>query len=123
MEAALGLDRACFQQLLDMTASEDRARLLGYLRDDLDSLTAGIETALEGPLPDPARLRAESHVLSALAGSVGAMAVHDRARALNAAAHEGEAGEHRRLAEEAATGARHLARYLERHMSGLAVAP
>lgn len=123
METALGLDRACFRQLLDMTSGEDRVRLLGYLRDDLDSLTAGIETALEGAVPDPARLRAESHVLSALAGSVGAMAVHDLARALNAAAHDGEAQDHRRLAQEAAIAARHLARYLDRHMSGLTVAP
>lgn len=85
------LDRARLAALIKMAGPEVAPELLGTLRADLDLVARHFAATLDrrGP-PDWADLRAQSHVLIALAGSTGAPRLHQRARDLNTLAHAEE---------------------------------
>lgn len=78
-------DPTRLQRLLELAGPQDAPELLRRIRTDLDSAARQIELAL--PQDDRAALRAASHVLIAVGGSVGALRLASAARTLNTAAH------------------------------------
>jgi CheY-like chemotaxis protein len=81
-------DRARFEHLLEIAGPDDSRELLSRLCNDLRTAERGLVAAISRG--DMARIRAESHVLIALAGAVGADRLQAGAEAMNAAAHAGE---------------------------------
>lgn len=79
----LDLDR--FEHLMSIAGANYAEELLRRLRQDLES----VQDLLSGSVtpPDWAVLRAQSHVLVALAGAVGAVQLQHMAETLNALAH------------------------------------
>lgn len=92
------LDPAPIRRLLHLAGDRDGAELMRRLDSDL----AAAARRLEGAVPDgPAEdIRAATHVLVSLAGSVGGRTTETLARALNSAVHDGARPE--TLAQEAA---------------------
>jgi hypothetical protein len=80
-----GFDPGRLQRLLDLVGPDQAPILLAQLRLDLAGCADSIARAVPGP--DWETLREASHVLISLAGSAGAMRLHENAQALNAAAH------------------------------------
>jgi HPt (histidine-containing phosphotransfer) domain-containing protein len=80
-----GFDPARLRRLLDLVGPEQAPGLLTQLRLDLSGCAADIPDA--GARQDWDGLRRASHVLTSLAGSAGAMALHALAQELNDAAH------------------------------------
>jgi len=87
-EAQALADRAGLNRLLAMAGPAGSRELLERLDDDLRRTRAGLAEGLSGQ--DPQRIRAETHVLIALAGAVGADLLLALARGMNAAVHRGE---------------------------------
>lgn len=82
-------DAARLQRLLSIVGPDQTNLFLGQLVSDLSDC----ETALTSCAPDDwTALRHTSHVLISLAGSVGAMALHDTSQNLNTAAHRKDPG-------------------------------
>lgn len=88
-------DRASFDQLMAVAGPEGARELLDRLHEDLRRSERGLLGGLSNG--DAAVIRAETHVLIALAGAVGAARLHALARALNGAAHRNEADEFSRF--------------------------
>lgn len=84
-EAVPSMDTGRFQALLEIAGSEGRAELLGRLLVDLQTVERGLVQGLTEP--DRAIIRAQTHVLIAVAGAVGANRLMQVARALNGVAH------------------------------------
>lgn len=88
------LDQSRFVRLMQMAGPEMGPELLARLDDDLSTVARGLHRALHGngqPAtipPDWAELRAQTHVLIALAGTLGALRLHHMAEALNRQAHD-----------------------------------
>lgn len=80
-----GDEPARLDRLIELAGPRDAAELLRRIRADLAGAAQRIEAAL--PLADRAALRSATHVLIAVAGSVGALALAAQARVLNTAAH------------------------------------
>lgn len=81
------LDPAPLRRLMVLAGEDDRAELLRRLDQDLAAAALRLQSALTDPrLPD---IRAATHVLVSLAGSVGGRATETLARALNSAVHDG----------------------------------
>lgn len=80
---AMDVDR--FHALLDIAGAEGRAELLSRLLTDLQAVERGLVQGLMEP--DRALIRAQTHVLIAVSGAVGANHLMQVARTLNAAAH------------------------------------
>lgn len=94
-EAALALleadqddavDRAAFDALMQMAGPEVAPRLLSQMDADLTAVRRILDLALQAA--DLGEIRAQTHVLIALAGSAGALGVEEGARQMNRAAHE-----------------------------------
>ncbi len=83
--AADGFDRATFDHLIVIAGPEAARELLDRLAADLDKCGKGLSTGLS--CADLAAIRADTHVLIALAGAVGAARLQALAQALNTAAH------------------------------------
>ena len=73
-------------RLLHLAGPTGAAQLLAALIDDIKSTQTGLERAWSGP--DYTLLRGHSHVLIALAGTVGDSDLHANAQTLNAASHD-----------------------------------
>ncbi|MGY6410594.1 MAG: hypothetical protein ACXIUV_06175 [Alkalilacustris sp.] len=91
------VDPERFDRLMDMAGPDAAQELLERLEEDLVCVARGLSHALEGEAIAPSELRAQTHVLIALAGAVGAEPLQRLAEALNAAAHRGSVAEMRRL--------------------------
>lgn len=93
-----GLDPAVLEGLIALAGPEMAPALLSQIRIDLreagDGIASGIDRA------DWEQIRRHSHVLISVAGSVGAMALHHRAEAVNSAAHARDLGALRHLAAD-----------------------
>lgn len=85
----LAIDSARFARLLDLAGPEGADDLIARLGSDLSAIERGLVQGLG--TPDPAAVRAHTHVLIALAGAVGAAELQRLAEALNGAAHRGGA--------------------------------
>ena len=112
------VDPVRFDRLMDMAGPDAAQELLDRLEEDLAGVALGLSHALGGETIVPAELRAQTHVLIALAGAVGAEPLQRLAEALNAAAHRGSVAEMARLG--AATEARlaKLARFVAARQPG-----
>ncbi len=76
---------ARFRRLLELAGPENGAELLARLSEDL--ITTRDQSVASFATMDWAGLRAASHVLISLAGSVGAVSLQGLAERMNAAAH------------------------------------
>jgi HPt (histidine-containing phosphotransfer) domain-containing protein len=102
------LSTPALEQLIEL-AGPDRARdLLRLLCADLQAVNRGLEQT--GIDHDWAELRSHSHVLMSLAGAMGDMELHARARALNIAAHHHSPLAITRMLPEVQHGVRRLTR-------------
>ncbi len=79
------IDMTTFTTLLELAGPEVAPELLHQLAEDLTGVHAKLATALG--TKDHVSVRAQTHILMALAGSVGAGALYEDATALNLAAH------------------------------------
>lgn len=95
--AGLVIDRARFDRLLELAGAEGAQELLQRLIEDLRQVDRGLQRGLAEH--DPAEIRAQTHVLIALAGAVGATALQRLGEALNDAAHRMARDEVGRLGE------------------------
>ena len=85
------IDLARFDHLMAIAGPVTAPELLARLQSDLRSVERGLIAALAGLSDNPEALgvvRAQTHVLLALAGSVGAQRLYNLAEALNTAAHQ-----------------------------------
>jgi hypothetical protein len=80
-----GDDPSRMDRLIELAGPRDAAELLRRIRTDLLGAARQIEDGLLRG--DHLAIRNATHVLIAVAGSVGALALEGQARALNAAAH------------------------------------
>jgi hypothetical protein len=80
-------DPTRLDRLLTIVGPTQANGFLGQLATDLSDCEAKLNAS---DPTDWVQLRATSHVLISLAGSAGAMALHDAAQALNAAAHQAD---------------------------------
>ncbi len=78
-------DSIALRDILCMAGPETAPRILRQMHSDLADCAARIAPALASG--DRATIRAQTHVLIALAGTIGAMRLHGLAVDLNAAAH------------------------------------
>lgn len=79
------MDSGRFQALLEIAGTDGRAELLTRLLADLQTVERGLVQGLTEP--DRAMIRAQTHVLIAVSGAVGANRLMQVARTLNGAAH------------------------------------
>lgn len=79
------IDRATFDSLLALAGPQVAPELLRQLAEDLAAVAAALPPALAAG--DRTALRAQTHMLMALAGSVGAGPLYDAATRLNLVAH------------------------------------
>lgn len=82
-------DSTALRDILIMAGPETAPRILRQMHIDLTATAKGIVPALAGA--DCAMIRAQTHVLISLAGTIGAMRLHGMAVALNSAAHAEDA--------------------------------
>ncbi|MFN0116534.1 MAG: response regulator [Paracoccaceae bacterium] len=82
------LDRAQFDHLIEIAGPDGARELLDRLVTDLGRCTANLARALAAG--DRTAMRAETHVLIALAGAVGAKRLQKTAEELNVSAHRRE---------------------------------
>jgi HPt (histidine-containing phosphotransfer) domain-containing protein len=83
------MDESRLAHLLHIAGPVDGAELLHRLQDDLGRAETVLKRALPGP--DLAAIRETTHVLTALAGAIGAMGLAEAARTLNTAANQTDA--------------------------------
>lgn len=85
------IDRARFDALLAVAGAEGARELLQRLQEDLRAVHAALESAVA--LGDIPQIRAQTHILIALSGAVGAERLHQLAEVLNIAAKRRRAGD------------------------------
>lgn len=81
-----GDDPARLDRLIELAGPREAGELLRRIRTDLLGAAHQIESALAAP--DHLAIRNATHVLIAVAGSVGALRLEAQSRALNSAAHD-----------------------------------
>lgn len=79
-------DGAALRDILTLAGPEMAIRILQQMRADLEGVAAALKPAIAGS--DWAVIRAQTHVLIALAGTIGAMRLHQLAIDMNNAAHD-----------------------------------
>ena len=79
------VDHSRLAHLLEIAGADSAAELLNRLSSDLRRAERGLQAGLA--TADRATIRAETHVLIALAGAVGAVGLQKLAEALNTSAH------------------------------------
>ncbi len=84
------VDQTTFVGLLELAGPDIAPEMLAQLTEDLRMQENGLPDAIAAR--DWAAVRSRTHVLLALAGSVGANALYRRLRMLNHAAHAADAG-------------------------------
>lgn len=80
------IDTTALRNLLEMAGPADAPAIAAAFLEDLKSTEFGLDPAWNGP--DCAALRLHSHVLIALAGTVGDIELHATAQQLNALARD-----------------------------------
>ncbi len=92
-------DRSSFDRLIEIAGPSAARELLERLCADLRKTERGLVAGLADG--DVAAIRAETHVLIALAGAVGAARLQALSQTLNAAAHRRQRGDLSRLGQDA----------------------
>lgn len=82
-------DGSSLRDILVMAGPDTALRILHQMQIDLSTTAAQIAPAIAAA--DCAAIRAQTHVLISLAGTIGAMRLHGQAVDLNAAAHAEDA--------------------------------
>jgi hypothetical protein len=82
------IDRSVFDGLLAMAGPDIAPKLVAQMAADLRALSIALAQGLA--LSDHEVIRAQTHVLVALAGSAGARGLEQGAQAMNLAAHHGD---------------------------------
>lgn len=108
------MDDARFLRLLDIAGPKDSVELVARLHLDLKAVRAGLFAALDRREPDWEAVRAQTHVLIALAGAVGAEALQHLGETMNAAAHRRDLQEASDLRNDTAAGLDRLIAYIAR---------
>lgn len=116
-----GIDRDTFEGLLKMAGPEVAPELLSQMLKDLRAVQVGLGLAAEGP--DFAQIRAQTHVLSALAGAAGATTLESAARDMNMAAHGVDAARVAQLLLRVQPGLAALIGFVETAAATWAAAP
>ncbi|TFL17771.1 hybrid sensor histidine kinase/response regulator [Jannaschia formosa] len=89
-ELAPPFSAALLAELMSTAGAKDGAALIARLQADLGGVAHALgQAAGEDDLP---AIRAQSHVLMSLAGTIGALPTEEAARRVNRLAHEGDAG-------------------------------
>jgi CheY-like chemotaxis protein len=84
LEMGRSLDEARFEALLEAAGDGGRDELLSRLREDLGAARAALDAAIEAvEVPE---IRAQTHILIAISGAVGAERLHRLTEVLNIAA-------------------------------------
>lgn len=78
-------DGAALRAILDLAGPETGARILVQMETDLATTMTALQATLSPP--DFRTIRAQSHVLISIVGTIGAMEMHAVAVRLNEAAH------------------------------------
>lgn len=115
------VDRSVFDALLAMAGPEVAPELVAQMAADLAAVRVALALALAET--DWAGIRAQTHVLVALAGSAGARGLEHASHALNLAAHETDADRARALGPGVLAGLDGLIRFVEAAHSGGAAGP
>lgn len=84
-------DGAALREILALAGPEMATRILQQMRVDLAAVAAALKPALSGQ--DWAVIRAQTHLLIALAGTIGAMRLHQLAIDMSSAAHDKDAAQ------------------------------
>lgn len=106
------IDRSVFDSLLIMAGPEVAPELVAQLSADLRAVSAALSKALTDM--DWEAIRAQTHVLVALAGAAGAHQLEDAARTLNMAAHESDGQTTHALGQRVINGLGALIGFVER---------
>ncbi|RGP38865.1 hypothetical protein [Pseudotabrizicola alkalilacus] len=112
------VDRSVFDALMAMAGPEVAPELVAQMAADLRAVRLALAAALDGA--NWAGIRAQTHVLVALAGSAGARGLEQASQALNLAAHEADAIRVRALGPGILAGLDGLIRFVEAADSGRA---
>ncbi|MEH6773869.1 MAG: hypothetical protein V7668_08100 [Cereibacter changlensis] len=112
--AGAAMDETRFLRLLEIAGPGDSVEIVARLHLDLKTVRSGLFAALDRREPDWTALRAQTHVLIALAGVVGADALQHLAEAMNAAAHRRDLRDAQDLREAAARELDRLIAYIAR---------
>ena len=100
------IDFAPLERLLLLAGAAGAPALVAALLDDLKATQASLELAWNGP--DFAALRTNSHVLIALAGTIGDADLHALAQRLNRGAHTENLSDTVDITEKIMTGLSNL---------------
>lgn len=113
-----GVDQSVFEALLAMAGPEVAPELVAQMAADLRALEGALAQGLA--TFDCDVIRAQTHVLVALAGSAGARGLTQAAQAMNLAAVAGDAGLLREIGPGLLTGLGRLIRFVESARPGSA---
>jgi hypothetical protein len=110
------MDPDRFDRLLDIAGPQNRTELLTRLAQDLAQVRDRL--AVAGPVADWADLRAQSHVLIALAGATGAVRLQHQSEDLNKAARDRRRGPVAQLVPLILAGIDRLIAHARQHLDG-----
>lgn len=105
------VDRSTFDALMALAGPEVAPELVAQMAADLRAVAEALAEGLAAS--DWAAVRAQTHVLVALAGSAGARGLEQASQALNLAAHEADAIRVRALGPGVLAGLDGLIRFVE----------
>ncbi len=114
-DPGVDFDRDCFDRLIEIAGPQAAMELLARLHNDLSNCERNLVAALADR--NKSALRAETHVLIALAGAVGAVRLQALAQAMNSAAHHDDQGDLSALGGEALTHLDRLIHFIAQERS------
>ncbi|MDO8882048.1 MAG: hypothetical protein U0934_11890 [Pseudotabrizicola sp.] len=88
LNGSAAIDRSVFDSLLAMAGPDIAPELVAQMAADLRAVSIALARGLA--LPDLEAIKAQTHVLVALAGSAGARGLEQGAQRVNLAAHHGD---------------------------------
>jgi hypothetical protein len=110
------MDRSVFDALLEMAGPEVAPELVAQMSADLRAVAMALSGGLS--ILDLAEIRAQTHVLVALAGAAGAHGLEAACQQLNRAAHVPDLGAVERLGPPVLTGLETLVAFVDRACDG-----
>jgi len=105
------MNAARFDALLSVAGPSGQAELLQRLHEDLNAVLCALDQAID--TGDLSEVRAQTHILTAVAGAVGAERLNRVAEVLNVAAKRKRAGEMPSLYQPCRSGLRDLIAFVE----------
>ncbi|PWK56294.1 response regulator [Roseicyclus mahoneyensis] len=118
-DASLGrkMDQARFEALLEVAGPDGAVELLERLHEDLSTVRAALDVAVaRGDIPE---IRAQTHILIALSGAVGAERLYRLVEVLNIAAKRRRSGDLAALYKPCRVELDDLLRHVEHYAAGI----